>query len=390
MRLLFTLLVTFQLHLVFSQNEQLPQKVRTDFCKNAYINYKYGSDAFKAWMMQSARNIGLNSLVDIQTAIEKICTNKELQDEFFKTVYRIGGNRDFIFSQFINIDMTAENAKILTDYLIAIYGVDVPEKTSESYINDSSIVGEIQLLKSLYPNGKIQADKSVIYQQTTIGAENNQATYNTKVMKQFLYETNSNNIENNNTAMLAVVLSSAIIKHNEEKTTPFYSVVLLKKIDDNWKSYQTYSHLDLNEINVSSIKCKNEDDKNYLLFIDSINTNTTKAKYYDLQDMYATARVVETTQKTEIEANTANNGKDKNQPLNTTKCRVYKPTFLFDKGNINSKKIHQLSKGLIVYVYLNSYEEMPGKFVRCVYYDAAGKEHIGYVLTAQLQWLQAG
>lgn len=79
--------LTFQFHFTYAQQKPLPQKVRTDFCRNAYINYKYGSDAFKSWMIQSARNIGLNSLVDIQTTIENVCSNEELQDEFFKNIY---------------------------------------------------------------------------------------------------------------------------------------------------------------------------------------------------------------------------------------------------------------------------------------------------------------
>ncbi len=110
--------MTLTIQSVFGQTKQLPQEVRTDFCKNAYYNYKYGTDAFKVWMTTSARNIGFNSIVDIEIAIENICNNKKLQDEFFKNVLRIGGSRDFIFLQFQSIGMTAVNAKTLTDYLI--------------------------------------------------------------------------------------------------------------------------------------------------------------------------------------------------------------------------------------------------------------------------------
>jgi hypothetical protein len=79
------------------QVKQLPLKVRADFCKNANFNYKYGNDSFKTFMTMSARNIGLNSIIEIEIAIEKICDNFKLQDEFFKYVLQINGGRDFIF-----------------------------------------------------------------------------------------------------------------------------------------------------------------------------------------------------------------------------------------------------------------------------------------------------
>ena len=67
-------------------------------------------------MITSARNTGFNSIVEIE--IENICNDKKLQDEFFQNVLRIGGGRDFIFSQFQSIGMSDVNAKILTNYLI--------------------------------------------------------------------------------------------------------------------------------------------------------------------------------------------------------------------------------------------------------------------------------
>jgi len=69
-------------------------------------------------MITSARNIRFNSIVEIEIEIENICNDKKLQDEFFQNVLRIGGGRDFIFSQFQSIGMSDVNAKILTNYLI--------------------------------------------------------------------------------------------------------------------------------------------------------------------------------------------------------------------------------------------------------------------------------
>jgi hypothetical protein len=123
----------------FGQTKQLPQEVRIDFCKNAYYNYKYGTDAFKAWMTTSARNIGFNSIIDIEIAIENICNNKKLQDEFFQNVLRIGGGRDFIFSQFQSIGMSAVNAKTLTDYLIEKENNKTQVVTPKSITNNHEV-----------------------------------------------------------------------------------------------------------------------------------------------------------------------------------------------------------------------------------------------------------
>ncbi|MCX2679430.1 hypothetical protein OOZ15_05695 [Galbibacter sp. EGI 63066] len=117
MTVMFSIII-LTIQSVYGQTKQLSQEVREDFCVNAYFNYKYGNDAFKAWMITSARNIGLNSIVDIEIAIENICKNKKLQDEFFQNVLRVGGGRGFVFQQFQSIGMSAVNAKKLTDYLI--------------------------------------------------------------------------------------------------------------------------------------------------------------------------------------------------------------------------------------------------------------------------------
>lgn len=297
MKYILTLLVTLQFHFAYSQNGQLPQKVRTDFCKNAYINFKYGSDAFKARMIQSARNIGLNSIIDVRTAIENICNNKDLQDEFFKVIYQIGGGRDFIFSQFIGMNMTAENAKTLTDYLIKKYGVKVPEKekVDEEYITDSTIVDKRNLLKSMYPKGQLQADSSITYQQYTVGAENNMAVYNSKVIKEFLFESSANSIDNNDDfETLAVIITTSLVKSKLEKSTPYYSAFLFKKIGENWVLFQQYHHLNVDSLIVRDVKFKIENGKNYLLFVDSADANTIKAKYFDVEDMNGTTKIMET------------------------------------------------------------------------------------------------
>lgn len=117
------LLLFFVLYSILcqAQKQELPQIVRDDFCTNAKINFEYGSDAFKAWMFQTARSIGLKSIVDIEVAVESINERKDLQEEFFKNTFRIGGSRDFLFMQFRSIGMNAKNSEVLTDYIINKY-----------------------------------------------------------------------------------------------------------------------------------------------------------------------------------------------------------------------------------------------------------------------------
>ncbi|MBS1572184.1 MAG: hypothetical protein JST62_07320 [Bacteroidetes bacterium] len=392
MKRIIALLLILLCHLAYAQNGQLPHKVRTDFCRNAYINYKYGSDAFKAWMIQSARNIGLTSLVEIQTAIENICNNKELQDDFFKTAYRIGGSRDFIFSQFLSIDMTAENAKILTDYLIAKYGTVVSTKiVDEEYIKDTTVIEDGNLLRSLYPKGQLQSDTSITYRQNTIGVENNQAVYNAKIIRQFLFEKSSNNVNDEPTEILAVILKLSLIKSSGEKSKPYCSVLLFNKIGqgEQWKLSEQHHHLNLDELNVSDVKFKIEDGVNLLLFTDSINGITTKSIVYNIENMYASPKTITNTHI--VTTNSLEQKTDEEiQPFNTTKCKALKSMSLLAKSNVNSAKLYLLPKDAIVYVYMEWKGEEPGKFVRCVYYDKAGKEHKGYVISSSLEWLQAG
>lgn len=74
----------------------------------------------------------------------------------------------------------------------------------------------------------------------------------------------------------------------------------------------------------------------------------------------------------------------------TTKCKVFNRTALYLKPNVDSESIYELQKEDIVWVYMSSYYETPGKFVYCKFIDANGGIHKGYILTSSLQWLEAG
>lgn len=78
------------------------------------------------------------------------------------------------------------------------------------------------------------------------------------------------------------------------------------------------------------------------------------------------------------------------QPEGTTRCRTYKATGLFSKPDIKSNKLFMIERGTIIFVYLNSFKEQPGKFVRCIFIDSKRTKHIGFILSSSLEWLQIG
>ena len=70
----YLLIIIFSLvvNTTFSQNQPLSNAINVDFCKNAVLNFKHGNDAFKSWMIQSARSIGLNDIEEkIQSFVKE-------------------------------------------------------------------------------------------------------------------------------------------------------------------------------------------------------------------------------------------------------------------------------------------------------------------------------
>lgn len=117
--------------------QNLSKDVRQDFCKNAVLNYEYGTNMFKAWMNQSARAIGIQTPYEIEEAVQNIATNQKLQEEFFKNVNRLGGNKDFKIQQFTSIGMTVQHAKLLVDYIYLKYSVVTTSKVQKDVEDES-------------------------------------------------------------------------------------------------------------------------------------------------------------------------------------------------------------------------------------------------------------
>jgi hypothetical protein len=143
------LLLTLQLS-TLGNSQTLSNSVRQDFCKNAVLNYEYGTNMFRAWMIQSARSLGIIDPYEINKAVQNIAKNQKLQEEFFKNINRLGGDKSFRIQQFVSIGMTFQNSIILVDYIYLKYNSNVIKEVEISnkgrYVKkdrDNHLVNEI-------------------------------------------------------------------------------------------------------------------------------------------------------------------------------------------------------------------------------------------------------
>lgn len=131
--LLLTVLTAFNM---FLNSQTLSKEVRNDFCINAIANYYYGTDAFRGLMNISAKRIGLNTPLKIENAIQNLCSNIELQNEFFKNLHEISRGLDK--EQYISIGMKPQNAKLLNDYIMLKYHV-INKGTEKNHLPDGNL-----------------------------------------------------------------------------------------------------------------------------------------------------------------------------------------------------------------------------------------------------------
>lgn len=133
------LFLAFTMQLSLQVNAQtLSTNVRQDFCKNAVLNYEYGTNMFRAWMIQSARSIGINEPYEINQAVRNIIKNQKLQEEFFKIVNRFGGDKNFKVQQFTSIGMTYQHSVILVDYINVKYNSNVVSGNENNEVFDEN------------------------------------------------------------------------------------------------------------------------------------------------------------------------------------------------------------------------------------------------------------
>ncbi|WP_027382462.1 hypothetical protein [Epilithonimonas caeni] len=178
----------------FLKSQILTKDIRNDFCRNAKLNFYYGSDSFRGWMTTSAQRLGYKTPHEIEEAVQKICSNDKLQDEFFKSVDRLGGSREFKEQQYISIGMKPLNAKLLNDYMILKYHTQSEEEIKQldkKYgIKDTLMFTKAELLKSSFPKSNFINDSLTIvkqYLEDIKSGEQIEINFKTEVLNQYYY-----------------------------------------------------------------------------------------------------------------------------------------------------------------------------------------------------------
>lgn len=294
----YLLIIIFSLvvNTTFSQNQPLSNAINVDFCKNAVLNFKHGNDAFKSWMIQSARSIGLNDIEEINRGVENIIDNDKLRDAFLLHIVMIGGSKDFIANQFYSIGMKLENAKIIAEYAIFKYNEKANSiiEDEETVVNQTNEISNHILLKSLYPEGTFENDSIIIRKISAVdinGGDNIDVTLKTGIVKKFKFENEISDGRNgtNLVNQMAVVISSIVPQLNpDKKHLPQYDVLILQESSDgNWKSRNSrridlYDTSTTNSDRFDCVQMVLIDDKYFLIFESNFENKRT-LKYVDIK-----------------------------------------------------------------------------------------------------------
>lgn len=262
--------------------QNLSKDVREDFCKNAIIEYYYGTGSLKTWLIQSARTIGILTPKEIEESIQNISKNEKLQEEFFKNFSRLGGSKEFKVLQFTNIRMEVEHAKLLVDYIYLKYNntntSDFKKEIENDFIEVTNKINNHNLLKSIFPQGIFVNDSLILQKQNFLNSNNTneEVEFRTEVAKQILYTSNKDE------ERLLVVLSS--YKNKENDLTPTYINTLIFSIEGNNFKMVKQGRINLDseyktEINYNLIF----ENNNHHFVIEYVNEekNIVK-KYYNL------------------------------------------------------------------------------------------------------------
>jgi hypothetical protein len=382
----------FSLFLSFPNNAQsLSKDVREDFCKNAVLNYEYGTNMFKDWMNQSARAIGIQTPYEIEEAVQNIATNQKLQEEFLKNVNRLGGNKDFKIQQFTSIGMTVQHAKLLVEYIYLKYNntntSDIKKDVENDFIKETNKIKKHNLLKLIFPNGIFINDSIILQKQNFISASNSanvEIEFKTEVVKQISYTSNDDE------ERILVVLAS--YNNTENKLTPTYINTII--FFDGGNSFKMLKQGKINfdneyktEINYNLIF---EGNKPHFVIQYTNKESSIVKKYYSIPIFSHEKTFTSTIEKQVRDDST------KEEIKETTKCKVYKnEAWIYSKNSFKnttesqSARIVKLTKGTIINVIID-WEEEPKEMVKVIYIDKSGKKHTGFMLTTSLEFLNAG
>lgn len=222
---------------LFGYSQNLSQEVRQDFCKNAKINYFYGTDTFKSWIVISAQRIGLRTPLEIEEALQNICNNTELQEEILKNIDKLGGSREFKEQQYIEIGMKPQNAKFLNDYMTLKYNSTNKENQINNAVKDTitqiknpitetiNKLTNSELTKLIYPN-------EVYVNDSTFIKKRGNDIYHFRFIDKILFN-------NNNNEEIVLILASYKIINGLENNQPILDLIVTDILDEEERSYIT-------------------------------------------------------------------------------------------------------------------------------------------------------
>ncbi len=260
--------LTFSLILIsvlgYSQN--LSTEVRKDFCKNAIIEYYYGKDAFRGLMNISAKRIGLNTPLKIENAVQNLCSNVELQNEFFKNLNEVSRGLDR--EQYISIGMKPQNVKILYDYVMLKYrpnyvqnkqNTTIKTEITDDFVKDTVVIDKKTFLKSLYPKSTLLNDSLILRKEnvTSIEGGSGEIEYKTSVIKEFSYIDEKEDEEK-----LKVILFST----NEKGISYFDVLTMVNLGDKGFRSVGSSKRVNIEKSKLNNIDFKTIKEKGSTYF----------------------------------------------------------------------------------------------------------------------------
>lgn len=337
---IITLLV-LQLSIIgYSQN--LSTEVRKDFCKNAVIEYYYGKDAFRGLMNISAKRIGYNSPLEIENAVNNLCSNVKLQDEFFKNINEVSRGLDK--EQYISIGMKTQNVELLYNYVLLKYNPNfnqnnntINTETTNDFVKDTIVINKRTLLKSLYPKSTFLNDSLVLRKEnvTYIEGGSEEIEYKTTVVKEFSYIDEKEDEEK-----LKIILFST-----NEKNISYLDILTMVNIEDKW----FHSRGSSKRINIEKKKLNNIDFKtikeNSSTYFGMCYKNENKENVIDYYNLNLSLV------KTIVE----NKGVSKEVTVKTTETKENEPALIKDIFRENGKIYISLNIVQIEYTNENDF-----------------------------------
>lgn len=343
-KLIFLGMIIFS-NILLIQAQTLTKDVRNDFCRNAKVNFYYGSNSFRGWMVISAQRLGYQTPLEIEKAVQNVCTDIKLQEEFFTSVDRLGGDRSFKEQQYIAIGMKPHNAKLINDYMMLknhLQGQkNQPENTvfEDDLVNESNIINKKQLLQSIYPKSILLNDSTALRKEIfdVIGGGDKEIEFKTTIAKEYSYTD-----EKKDEDRVKIILYST-----NEKGIVFFDILIM--LDLGEKGYQSIEnmsflhrrlHLDKSKRNINGFKTVKENGRTFFVINYTDENNKRKSDFYTID-----LKLIKTLIKNEDVQTDLNSSKNSE----TTEFPIFTYNKLIDKYNYENGE--SMSSGIVKEYY---------------------------------------